>query len=277
MNWNSGAKHEAGYDAFMTGCVFAKACGFLGIDFRNRLSSENLAENEKLRRHINRLYLSWVNGDIIDIKTGDKMANTYSSNHSKRFPNVVFENIVLVWGFPSKLKASEIKECLSKAFGATSVASVYHLAEAAVFVQFSKAELVSEFLGLKEILEKQDDPISVLHPLSKLLEGGRTRAATYETYRDVCSSPISKPLFHDQADLVGMEQETKRVLAKQEEKQEDRSLYREFGEQDKEVTDATEVGYGKLGNDPSEKQLMSQDMIDFLCTAECKQAKASNW
>ncbi|MCD7456027.1 hypothetical protein HAX54_030500 [Datura stramonium] len=32
-NWNSGAKHEAGYDAFMTGCIFAQACNHPERDF----------------------------------------------------------------------------------------------------------------------------------------------------------------------------------------------------------------------------------------------------
>ncbi|KAF3526116.1 hypothetical protein F2Q69_00048167 [Brassica cretica] len=29
-NWNTGGKHEAGYDAFVTGCGFAQACSHLG-------------------------------------------------------------------------------------------------------------------------------------------------------------------------------------------------------------------------------------------------------
>ncbi|KAA8527072.1 hypothetical protein F0562_008699 [Nyssa sinensis] len=68
-NWNSGAKHEAGYDAFMTGCVFAQACSHLGIDFKLHSPSANLAHDEKLQKHINLLYLSWINGDIIDLRT----------------------------------------------------------------------------------------------------------------------------------------------------------------------------------------------------------------
>ncbi|KAJ0101365.1 hypothetical protein Patl1_03932 [Pistacia atlantica] len=187
-DWNSGVRHEAGYDAFMTGCVFAQACSHLGIDFTLHSSSENLALNEKLQKYINLLYL-----------------NT---------PKILFSHIVLVWGFPSKLKAREIRECISKVFGSTSVTSVYHVDETAVFVQFKKEEMVPLFLELKESLESSNDVVSVLHPLSKLLKGGNTCAASYETYKEICSSPISKVLFADQAEAVGIKWKTKLVESK---------------------------------------------------------------
>ncbi|OMO83755.1 Ribonuclease CAF1 [Corchorus capsularis] len=208
-NWNSGAKHEAGYDAFMTGCVFAQACSHIGIDFQLHSPSENLGQNEKLQKHMNLLYLSWINGDIIDLRTGNSTAEFLGSNMIRKwFPKISFENIVLIWGFPSKLKGSVIKECICKTLGSFSVTKVYHLDQTAVFVQFSKAELVSEFLILKETLEQSNDAISVLHPLSKLLEGGNTHAASYETYKDICASPVSKVFFADQAEAVGIKWKT---------------------------------------------------------------------
>ncbi|XP_015901133.2 poly(A)-specific ribonuclease PARN [Ziziphus jujuba] len=214
-NWNSGAKHEAGYDAFMTGCIFAQACSHLGIDFKIQLPSENLAYNERLQKQINLLYLSWTNGDVIDLSTGKKVTESLGSNIlKKQYPKIVFENIVLLWGFPSGLKAREIRECITKVFGPTSVTSVYHLDETAVFVQFMKAEMVSDFLLLKEKLEKSDGPISVLHPLAKLLEGGSTHAASYETYKEICGSSISKHLFADQAEVFGIRWKTKLVESK---------------------------------------------------------------
>lgn len=208
-NWNSGDKHEAGYDAFMTGCVFAQACNLIGIDFALRSPSENLVDNENLQKHVNHLYLSWASGDIIDLSTGNRMTESLRSNRSKKHQaKISFENIVLIWGFPTHLNAREIKECISKVFGLTNVVSVYHLDESAVFVQFAKPEMVSEFLDLKENLERHDDPISVLHPLTKLFEARTTHAAGYEAYKKICSSPISKLLFADQAEAVGINQKT---------------------------------------------------------------------
>ncbi|XP_073225329.1 poly(A)-specific ribonuclease PARN isoform X2 [Cicer arietinum] len=211
-SWNPGGKHEAGYDAFMTGCIFAQLCSDLGVDFKLHESSKQLASNEKLQNYINHLYLSWLHGDIIDLNTGDKVANTLPSyNLKKRYPNILFENIVIIWGFPTKLKANEVRECISKVFGLTSVVSVYHLDATAVFVQFSKTELVSDFLLLKEKLETSNGPILVLHPLAKLLDGGNTCAANYDTYKEICGSPLSESLFADQAKAVILKSKTKSI------------------------------------------------------------------
>ena len=199
----------------MTGCIFAQSCSYIGIEFKHHSSSDNLAYNEKLQKHINLLYLSWTNADIIDLSTGNKVTESLESNPIRRFATISFENIVLIWGFPSKLKARDIRNCISKVYGATSVTSVYHLDETAVFVHFSKPEFVSEFLSLKEKLEKSgDDPISILNPLTELLEGGNTRAAAYEAYKDICSSPISRVLFADQAEAFGTKWKTQVVESK---------------------------------------------------------------
>ncbi|KAE9598547.1 hypothetical protein Lal_00021071 [Lupinus albus] len=211
-SWNPGVKHEAGYDAFMTGCIFAQLCSDLGVDFKLHESSQQLALNEKLQKYVNHLYLSWLHGDIIDLSTGVKVADSSPSQSLKRrYPKIVFENIAIVWGFPSTLKASEVRECISEVFGSTSVVSVYHLDMTAVFVQFSKTELVSDFLLLKDTLERSDGPIAVLHPLAKLLQGGNTCAANYDTYKEICSSPLSESLFADQAKAFGIKWKTKLV------------------------------------------------------------------
>ncbi|KAL9319931.1 hypothetical protein ACSQ67_011770 [Phaseolus vulgaris] len=209
-SWNPGGKHEAGYDAFMTGCIFAQLCSDLGIDYKLHDSSKQLALDEKLQNYVNRLYLSWMHGDIIDLSTGNKVGDSSPSySLRKRYPKILFENIVIIWGFPSKLKANEVRECISKVFGPTSVVSVFHLDATAVFVQFSKTELVSDFLSLKNTLEGSDGALLVLHPLSKLLEGGNTCAANYGTYKEICGSPLSECLFADQVKAVGIKWKTK--------------------------------------------------------------------
>ena len=135
----------------MTGCVFAQVCSHLGIDFQLRSLSENLAQNEKLLKHMNLLYLSWINGDIIDLRTGKQTPDLLGSNTVRKwFSKILFENFVLIWGFPSQLKPSVIRECICKTLGPTSVISIYRIDQTAMFVQFSKAELVSDFLILKE-------------------------------------------------------------------------------------------------------------------------------
>ncbi|XP_058115250.1 poly(A)-specific ribonuclease PARN isoform X2 [Magnolia sinica] len=207
-SWNSGAKHEAGYDAFMTGCIFAQACNHIGIDFKLHSPSTELAKSEKLQMHINLLYLSWNSGTLINLKTGTEIPESGSQNYKRRYPKIVFDNTVLIWGFPSKFKPRELRECICEVFGPDSVTSIYYLDETAAFIQFSKEEFASDFLVLKDTLEMRNDPISVLHPLAKLLEGGSTHVGNYDIYKQICSSPIARVLFADQAEAVGIRWKT---------------------------------------------------------------------
>ncbi|CAK7324494.1 unnamed protein product [Dovyalis caffra] len=278
-NWNFGVKHEAGYDAFMTGCIFAQACSLLGIDFKLYLPSENLAYNEKLWKHVNLLYLSWINGDIIDLSTGHRTAESLRCNDFKKWPTrILFENIVLVWGFPSKLKTGVIKDCISRVFGPTSVTSIYRLDETAVFVQFSEVNLVSDFLVVKETLERSHDALAVVHPLSKLLEGGNTCAASYETYKDICSSPISKVLFADQAEAVGIRGKTILVESKEElETKEQDTFHEETIANAKSVSVLqNKTGWKHTVKDASSTRPSSDEVIDSFCVAGVEQIRATS-
>ncbi|CAM8937307.1 unnamed protein product [Rhodiola kirilowii] len=208
-SWNSGAKHEAGYDAFMTGCIFAQACSHLGFDFTTHSSSTSMTHSKYLQKHVNLLYLSWKSGDIINLCTQKKTTEfSVSRKRTRKCPAVVFRNILVIWGFPQTLKANDIKQSISKALGSTSVTSIYDLDDSAVFVQFSKPEFLSEFLSVKDKLEKKidtisDDSESMKHPLSTLLDGGKFRVAGYEVYKKICSHPMSKARFADQAEALG--------------------------------------------------------------------------
>ncbi|KAL5974364.1 hypothetical protein ACLOJK_031028 [Asimina triloba] len=202
--WNSGAKHEAGYDAFMTGCIFAQACSLLGIDFEQHSPSLGLSKNEKLQKYINLLYLCWNGGSMVNLSTGTEIPEVGAQNYKNRYPKIVFENTVLVWGFQSNVKPRELRECICKVFGLDSVRSVYYLDKTAAFIQFSKEEFASKFLNLRNSLGRRNDLISVLHPLTKLFEGGHTDAGGYDIYKQICISPISKLLFADQAEAVGI-------------------------------------------------------------------------
>ncbi|KAK6934610.1 Ribonuclease CAF1 [Dillenia turbinata] len=210
-SWNSGAKHEAGYDAFMTGCVFSQACAHISIDFEQQSSSTKLANHAMLQKYMNLLYLSWTNGDIINVSTGNRNSVPLGHHVKRRYGEIIFSNIVLLWGLPPKLKVREIRDAISKVFGHHSVITIYHLDQTAVFIQFSKEEFVSRFLDLIHSLERNKDPISVLHPFSKLLEGGNARASGYEVYKEICGSSMSKVIFADQANAVGSEWKTKLV------------------------------------------------------------------
>ncbi|CAO2042612.1 unnamed protein product [Urochloa humidicola] len=195
----SGAKHEAGYDAYMTGCVFAQLCTYLDINFEQLSPQDNLATNNKLQKHINLLSPTWNSGTVLDLSSGMERPEP---GYMRRYPAAVYDNIVLIWGFMSKVRPKEIKDCIRKVFGTGSVTSVFSIDSTAALVQFQKSESVNDFLDLKAVLERTDSAISILHPLSTILEGGKTQAAKYDTYREICSSSESKYLFADQAEAV---------------------------------------------------------------------------
>ena len=183
----------------MTGSVFAQLCAHLDIKFEHLTPSESLAMNNKLQKYVNLLPPSFNSGTVLDLSTGTERRDT---NYKSRFPAAVYENTVLIWGFPSELRAKDIKDSICKVFGPTSVTTIFAIDLTAVLVQFSKQESVNDFLDLKATLEMTDSAISVLHPLSTILQGGQTRAANYDTYRDICSSSVSKYFFADQAEAV---------------------------------------------------------------------------
>lgn len=178
----------------------------MGVKFDEGSPSCDLARNVKLKKHVNVLYPSWNSGTVVHLDTGTEYLDP---NYKHRYPPVTFANTTLIWGFPPKLKPRDLKECISKVFGLDSVKSVFFIDGTSALIQFSKEEFVYKFLALKNSLEQNHDLVSVLHPLSKLLEGGNTRAANYDTYRDICAGSASKVLFADQADSLGITWKTK--------------------------------------------------------------------
>ncbi|CAN6448383.1 unnamed protein product [Victoria cruziana] len=204
---NTGANHEAGYDAFMTGCIFAQACKHLGVEFKGQ-NAKGLIENQTLKKHVNLLYLGLDRRIMVYMGDGKVMKFSHPTV-KQRYPTIVFSNIIILWGFQKGLKPREVKDSMIKVFGSTAITSVFFLDESAALVQFSKQELVSDFLVLKDSLDKSGDLLSVLHPLAKLLEGGNTRAARYDVYKEICSSSQARLLFAEQAETLGFRWKTK--------------------------------------------------------------------
>lgn len=192
----------------MTGCIFAQSCSHLGIDFKPLSASTKLAQNPNLQNHINLLYPSWNGGVVINLQTGEEIVESSAQLFKWRYPKMIFDNTIILWGFSATIKPRELKECLCRAFGQDSITSIFYLDATAALIQFSKQELASDFLILKDSLERNDDAIRVLHPLSRLLDGGRTSAGSYEIYKELCCSPISKPLIAQQAEAMGIRWET---------------------------------------------------------------------
>ena len=101
---------------------------------------------------------SWTNANILDLYVlgiRSKSMESVESNPKKAILNILFKNILLIWGFPFKIQSKRHKE---NAFRSQQyLLLLCRLDETAVFVQSSKIILISDFLSLNEKLEKSDD------------------------------------------------------------------------------------------------------------------------
>ncbi|KAK6947094.1 Ribonuclease CAF1, partial [Dillenia turbinata] len=145
-SWNSGAKHEVGYDAFMTGCVFSQVCADLSIDFEQQSPPTELANNAMHQKYMNLLYLSWTNGDFINMSTGNRTPVSLGHYIKRWYSEIIFHCFAV--GASSK---TEVREAVSKVFGHHSVITIYHLDQTAASIQWethaSGYEVYKEICG----------------------------------------------------------------------------------------------------------------------------------
>lgn len=240
----------------MTGCVFAQACSHLGIKFEINMPTIDFVREEKLQGYINVLYPSWNSGTVINLSTGIESPEV---GYKRKYPTIVFSNIVVVWGFSSKLTAKDLKDCIGKVFGTDSIKTVFFLDSTAALVQFSKEEYVDDFLVVKDTLERDGSTIAVLHPLARLLEGGSTRAANYETYKDICSSSVSEVLFADQAEAMGIRWKTK-VDADSRESEDQSSIAKDSDRS----SVANQRNEKKIDRERDNHEISCEDILDSL-------------
>lgn len=109
---DTGLKHEAGFDAYMTGAVFAQVCHLLQIDVA---TIRNLPQAVKqgdaaLASYANLLALGWVGIMALDLSSG-KQATGVKAFHAHQLPaNHHSDNstVALVWGFPAGSREQDL-------------------------------------------------------------------------------------------------------------------------------------------------------------------------
>eukprot|EP01018_Ginkgo_biloba_P023203 Gb_26782 [translate_table: standard] len=203
---DSGAKHEAGYDAFMTGCIFAQACHHLDIDFTEIHSPMELAKADKLQKYVNLLYLGWINGAVLDLTTGGDATESRPMVQVRKVPKFVSANLVIVWGFPIGYGANDLRGFVSGVVGtASSITGIFFLDESSAFVRFRNEQDAVDFLhSMEDRMTATSDSFSVQNPLATLLEAGCISAAGYDIYEQICKSSLSKLFFAEQAEALGI-------------------------------------------------------------------------
>lgn len=213
---DSCAKHEAGYDAFMTGCIFAQACNHLDIEFTKIHSPTDLAMAVQLQKYVNLLYLGWINCVILDLTTGGDATESRPMVRGRNRPKLVSNNLVLVWGFQTGYNCSDMRGLVSGVLGTTSsITGIFFLDESSAVIHFRNEQVAAEFLHkMEKTMSVSSDCLSSQNPLNTLLyAGGTIAAASYDIYEQICKSSLSKLLFAEQAEALGIRWKIKSRLA----------------------------------------------------------------
>ncbi|XP_057816544.1 poly(A)-specific ribonuclease PARN [Cryptomeria japonica] len=203
---HSGAKHEAGYDAYMTGCIFAQACKHLDIDLNNLHLGSDFALADKFQRYANLLYVGWIRSLVLDLTTGGEAVESRTMLQSHYLSKLIPAKLVLVWGFQTGYSESDLRGLVKGVLGTVyPVMGVYFLDASSAFIHFLNEQMAAKFLCLMEAkMEETCNFLSSQSPLTSLLETGSINAIGYDMYEQICKSSMSKLLFAEQVEALGI-------------------------------------------------------------------------
>ncbi|CAM6066539.1 unnamed protein product [Sphagnum tenellum] len=194
-------KHEAGFDAYMTGAVFAQACHLLQIDVA---TIRNLPQAVKqgdagLASYVNLLALGWVGNMALDLSSG-KQATGVKAFHAHQLPaNYHSDNstVALVWGFPVGSQEQDLLKVVQKMFKPErhGLRLEITLVDNSAFIEFRNPAVMQQFFQILQVPKTAHKSIS-----------SDLRAAPFEAYEYLCKPPLSTELLADSAHILGLDQ-----------------------------------------------------------------------
>ncbi|CAK9206078.1 unnamed protein product [Sphagnum jensenii] len=202
---DTGLKHEAGFDAYMTGAVFAQACHLLQVDVSTiRNLPQAVKEGDAgLASYTNVLALGWVGNMALDLSSGKEAAGVkaFCSPHPHANRRTDISTVALVWGFPAGCQERDLQRI---------VQNVFKPGERGPPVEVTLVDNSSAFIEFRNSV--------VMHQFFQLLQGPKTptthtscspdlRAAPYEAYERLCKSPLSTELLADSAQILCLDQQ----------------------------------------------------------------------
>lgn len=194
---DTGLKHEAGFDAYMTGSVFAQACHLLHVDAATirKIPDAVKVGEQGFASYANLLALGWVGNMVLDLTTGKEATGVKAlrgpTSSADRHPE--HSTVALVWGFPSGSNEFEIRLIVQRVFNAERKfppADITIIDESSAFVHFRDSRHMHQFLRLM-----QGPRISDAIPTS-------FRAAPYQAYEVLCRSPLTTERLVDSANIL---------------------------------------------------------------------------
>ncbi|KAJ7562335.1 hypothetical protein O6H91_03G065000 [Diphasiastrum complanatum] len=199
------SKHEAGFDAYMTGAVFAQLCHFLKID---ATSIRSLPEQVKLGEmglasYTNLLYLGWVGQLVLDLTTGEEATGIKAlRGRAMHRQNSYHENVVLIWGNDSLGTVQGLQKQLKDWFIDTAYrpdVNIVLLDKRSAFLVFTCEQFAEELVSTYTNSINSGTPQSSF--AAKLIASGM-RVARFERYERLCRSPLSTQTLAESAEAL---------------------------------------------------------------------------
>ncbi|GBG67209.1 hypothetical protein CBR_g84872 [Chara braunii] len=212
--------HEAGFDAYMTGVVFAQACTDLGVRPSELsafgMSAANSGANEsagsgshlskglrELSQYVNVVVAGWIGSMTVDISAGKEgvgQGRSLPEAGRSRFTHQSSgANVVLVWGFSQWLGSEVLHRTIGGIFSRPPPVQVFFVDPQSALVQFNKDATATTFLTLAEGCHNGG------RDMTKGMQAFRDagiQVAPFSFYRDLCSSPSVVTTLTDAAEAL---------------------------------------------------------------------------
>ncbi|BFI40227.1 poly(A)-specific ribonuclease [Marchantia polymorpha subsp. ruderalis] len=204
---DTGLKHEAGFDAYMTGSVFAQICHLLQVDTATIRSLPQAAMSQVDSRlgfasYTNLLMLQTFKGQLaLDLRTGKEALGDRAPRGPQSPPYRLLnrENVVLVWGLPSKIQDPILRKMVQNVFSKEKrLANVEIICvdESSAFVEFRSAAILEAFMRAFEVALSDSSNSEALLDLRDF------KVARFAAYERICRSPLSTETLGISADLL---------------------------------------------------------------------------
>ncbi|CAM6106387.1 unnamed protein product [Calypogeia fissa] len=208
---DTGLKHEAGFDAYMTGAVFAQICHMLQVDIGTirQLAHAAAGASMGFASYANLMMLQTFRGQAaLDLTTGNEAVGIKAPRGPTIPPFRLAErdNVALFWGLlPARGIEGYLRKIVVNIFAKEKrMASIdiYPVDGSSAFVEFrSSAILEAFFKAVEAVVVSKSSSTGVgtedEFPL---------KAARFEAYERICRSPLATQSLGMAADLLEVNQ-----------------------------------------------------------------------
>ncbi|EFJ28195.1 hypothetical protein SELMODRAFT_451150 [Selaginella moellendorffii] len=188
-------KHEAGFDAYMTGAIFAQLWRTVVSNPTEfyALSKKILRGTHAISEFSNLLYMGWAGHFVLDLKTGKEAKGSKAlperESYSARRP--ASDAAVIVWSQDPVGSSRQLQKLVKSCFEETQFSSeveVIPVSENAAFLAFKSLRSSEEF---SQALESIKTKRKKLNTIAARLSSSGLEGARFGTFEKLCKSELS--------------------------------------------------------------------------------------